>query len=49
MLLSLPFSGGDFFMKKFFISKAFKVLTLSSDSYYILLFFPKSIAYYHYI
>lgn len=49
MLLPLPFSGGDFFMKKFFILKAFKVLALSFANYYILLFFPKSIAYYHYI
>ena len=48
MLLPLPFWEG-FFYKKIFISKAFKVLTLSSSYYYILLFFPKSIAYYHYI
>ena len=49
MLFSPPFFGRDFFKKKFFISKAFKVLALSFANYYILLFFPKSIAYYHYI
>ncbi len=49
MLFSPPFFGRGFFYKKFFISKAFKVLALGFSNYYILLFFPKSIAYYHYI
>lgn len=49
MLFSPPFFGRGFFYKKFSSSKAFKVLALSFVDYYILLFLPKSIAYYHYI